>query len=91
MNEEDIQSALGCLAVGDRFRTPDDRQGATFTIINITDESITIQTQNGTPVRITREAFLAAHRHLQNHGHDHRHPCAIRSNNAGIGRVPCVE
>ena len=60
--------------------TPDKHVSRQFQVVVADGTRITIQTEGGSPIAITREAFVAAVQYLAEHGHDVRNPCEIRSN-----------
>jgi len=59
--------------------TPDNLAGRLFHVISANETSITIETQGGSPITITRDAFIATVSHLARNGHGMTNPCEIRS------------
>lgn len=62
------------------LKTPDNAVGRGFTITNVSQNAVSIETEAGSPITIQRTAFLEALRYLAAHGHDTANPCEIRSN-----------
>jgi len=62
---------------GQVYRTPDYRQGAMFTIDQLSPDSITITPQD---VRVFRHSFSDALHYLRSYDHHPSNPCEVRSN-----------
>jgi hypothetical protein len=60
--------------------TPDASAGKSFAVVSSDQDSISITTEGGFPLRIQREAFFTALLYLVTHHHSQDSPCEIRSN-----------
>ena len=83
-----INSIWDRVAEGQPYRTPDNAKGASFTIVHLAPDFITIRTAGkparnilGSNVDITRTSFVAALEYLYTHLHSVDNPCDIASNN----------
>lgn len=66
-----------CLMAGQVFKTPDHARGQTFTIDQVTSDSITILPQG---ITINRICFVDSLHYLRENRHNMEKPCEIRSN-----------
>lgn len=65
---------------GLNLSTPDNASGSPFSITAVNSTEVEITTDGGTPITITRNAFLEALRYLLGNQHTDQNRCQIGSN-----------
>jgi hypothetical protein len=69
------------IQVGQNFRTPDDVKGRSFTVVEVHQDSYTVETQSGiSRIRINRASIERAYQHLLDSKAMPERPTAIESN-----------
>ena len=75
-----LESRWNSVQAGQTFRTPDDSVGVPYSIASHGATSMTIRTDGGTDIRISREAFAEALGYLIREGHtSERRKCEVGS------------